>query len=619
MSSIEPSKRHYRYDPNQLGNKGPLRLFPHNGRDGLIPYIVNQLLRNLANRGTLTQLIEWLERFRRDVTENWIKITTLLVDLKIFQSDFLTFDLPSNEQFDDPYNRVRRKAGLATETAKLKVKTVNSPTEKRDRFYKVLTDKTQVPAPAVIKIFERDGGLSDREFARQRLAGPNPMMIYRVQDQSTLAGLDLPNVNLSELAEQNRLFAIDYPLLNFAPADLHLDRYVGNSKALFYRGDQGLEPLLIELERGGKIFTPKSEADDWMRAKLYTQVADVTQHELMTHLCYTHLAMEAFAIATPSQIPKTHPIYRFLTPHLRFILAVNVVANSVLLAKGGAVDKLLAPTLESCAGMINKGFRAKPFKGYSFTEDVQQRGIGAEFLPEFAYRDDAAPIWMAIQRYVGAYVQHFYKSDEAVLSDRALQSWAAELGATLNTRSVEEFAQAPGWLPSSIAEKVGLVISELPDYPRLPDFPTAANPGKLMSVQELIDVLTTVIFTNTVQHSAVNYCQFDYLGYVPNSPLAAHTRPDVPSSIQDLLPNSEKELGQIELTYTLSEIRWSELGNSDYIKFNNADEQAILKSFQSELATIETEIQHRNQKRLAQDGIDYPYLLPSQISNSINI
>jgi arachidonate 15-lipoxygenase len=81
-----------------------------------------------------------------------------------------------------------------------------------------------------------------------------------------------------------------------------------------------------------------------MKAKLFVQVADVTHHELLAHLCYTHLAMEAFALATPRQLPVNHPLYRLLRPHFRFLLAINTRGNAILLGEGAAIDTMMAPT-----------------------------------------------------------------------------------------------------------------------------------------------------------------------------------------------------------------------------------------------------------------------------------
>ncbi len=632
--SLQQQQGHYRYDPTQLSQAAPARIFPHAGEDGVLQYILTELRHNLLERGQLSPPLTWaleqIESSDRQLNETWLKLTTLLVDFKIFQSDLFNFYLPPNEQFNAEFVQLRRQMGEALNAAEREAKKSNlgkSSQVQRLQFYQALEEHGR-SRPKIIKIHDRDSGLSDREFARQRLSGPNPTSIQRVVDRENLADwhsdqvcllLNGESIKLDSAADQNRLFLLDYPFLKFSPAELQIGRYVGSPKALFYRGDQGLEPLLIQLESGGKIYAPTSDVDDWIRAKLFVQVADITQHELLTHLCYTHLSMEAFAIATPRRLPPNHPVYRLLKPHFRFLLAINTRGNAILLGEGAAIDNLMAPTREASLAVMNRAYRARSFESYALPTDLKHRGVEAEFLSDYPYRDDAQLLWDAIHRYVTAYLQRYYPNDLAIQQDPDLQAWAAELGAPLNTRSRNEFVQAPDWISPETADQVGLSITELPDYPRVPGFPSAENPGTIATLRQLIEAATQIIFTCSAQHAAVNFSQFDYFGYPPNAPLAAYTQPDVAAPLHEMLPKPAQDLAQIELTFALSGILWSRLGRDDSMQFVDQGDRAILRQFQAELHTIETEIQTRNRMRDRDTGIDYPYLLPSRIPNSINI
>jgi arachidonate 15-lipoxygenase len=626
-TSPDQQQGHYRYDPTQIYEAGSARIFPHAGKDGTLQYILSELRHNLLEQGQLSQpwtlLLEQFESGTRTLEETWAKLTTLLVDFELFQSGLFNFNLPPDEQFNVDFVRLRREMGKAVTAAK-KSAEASLPESPRSAFYQALEQHDRL-RPRVAEIHDRDGGLSDREFAYQRLVGPNPMSLRRVIDRSELhrwqescLQSNGEAIDLDHAASQECLFVLDYPFLQFAPADLQVGRYVGSPRALFYHRSQGLEPLLIQLEAGGKITAP-GNGDDWMRSKLYVQVADVTQHELLTHLCFTHLAMEAFAIATPRQLPANHPFSRLLKPHFRFLLAINTRGNAILLGEGAAIDQLMAPTREASLSLMNRAYRERSFESYAYPQDLSDRGIEPEFLPEYPYRDDARLLWEAIERYVTPYLHRYYADDRAVQQDVHLQNWAAELGAPLNTRSKSEFAQAPDWIPQDIAAQVGLSIEELPDFPRVPGFPTSQNPGEIKTLQQAIAVATQVIFTCSAQHAAVNFSQFDYFGYVPNAPLAAYTQPDVSASLKQLLPSPQQELGQMELTFALSGVLYSRLGSSDMIRFKDLGDVQILNQFQAELQKIEQEIATRNQQRLIKFGSDYPYLLPSRIPNSINI
>ncbi len=388
---------------------------------------------------------------------------------------------------------------------------------------------------------------------------------------------------------------------------------MGSPIALFDYTLTGLEPILIQLEPG-IVVTPHSDPDAWMRAKLYTQVADITHHELITHLGDTHLAMEAFAIATPRQLPVNHPVYRLLKPHFQFLLAINTRGNEILLGKGGAIDELMAPTREASIGLINKAYRDRAFQDFALPTNLHHRGVTADFLPEFPYRDDALLLWDAIAHYTSRFLHRYYPDDAAVQRDLYLQAWAAELGEALDVRPVEEFAQAPAWMPTEITQALGLKLDELPSHPRVPGFPT-----QITSLQQLIEIATQVIFTCGPQHAAVNFCQFDYVGYPANAPLSAYCLPDACNSLTELLPPLTQDLDQIELAFALSGIRWGKLGDVQLMGFTDPGDLAILSQFQAELNSIERKITERNQERLERFDVDYPYLLPSQIPNSINI
>jgi arachidonate 15-lipoxygenase len=623
-----PQQGHYRYDPAALDQQGPARLFAHIGEDGIARYVVAQLGQVALEQGRLSHPLSLLgnqiKRTVRQADDLWNLVTTRLVNLEVFQSDWLNFNLPPNEQFGTGFVRDRRDMLDALLEARDAAAKEAEITQARARFYTVL-EQHRRSRPVVIHIHERDGGLSDREFARQRLAGQNPMVLRRFQsrdqpwlpnwvtEECRLANGD--RVDLTEAATADRLFLADYPLLqSLTVADLQPGRYVGSPIALFYRTDDGLEPLLIQLESGYTLTPQAAAGDAWSRAKLFVQVADVTHHELISHLTDTHLAMEAFAIATPRQLPTSHPVYRLLHPHFQFLLAINNRGHTVLLSEGAAIDSLMAPTRQASIGLMNRAYRLRAFGDYALPTNIQQRGIEPKVLPEFPYRDDALLLWNAIHRYAAQFLEHYYPTDELVQQDQYLQAWAAELGGSLSDRPLTDFPQAPSWLPADMIAQAGLDLKELPDYARVPGFPTA-----LSSLQQLVDITTQVIFTCGPQHAAVNFSQFDYVGYSPNAPLAAYCHPNRCTSVAQLLPPLKQDLGQIELSFALSGIRWGRLGSSELIDFKDIDDRQAIEQFRAELVAIEQEIGDRNRKRVASTGIAYPYLLPSRIPNSTNI
>ncbi|BAY39202.1 lipoxygenase-like protein [Nostoc sp. NIES-2111] len=635
MSQIIKTEQqgHYRYNPIGLNYKGPARIFPYTGEDGALLYVLTKLREDALKQGKLSEpwslLLKQFEQTIATIDKTWLDLSTLLVDWEVFQSGWFNLYLPPNEQFNSSYVRERREMGQRLSAAKKAAETKTEIEQQRASFYQSLeksekAKKNQHPyiptRPVASVIHERDGGLSDREFSRQRLAGHNPLVLRRVQpkDQALVQSwaIHSTNVDLTTSAAENRLFIAEYPLFkDLKVTDLQPSKYLGNPIAVFHRSEQGLEPLLIELEKG-RVVTPAflgGGADDWTRAKLYVQSADAAHHELFSHLSYTHLAMEVFAIATPRQLPSNHPFYQLLNPHLQFLLAINQRGNQILLQEGSAISSLMAPVGQVSLELMNKAYREKVFWDYALPNDIEHRGIETKFLAEYPYRDDALLLWEAIAKYTSSYLQRYYPDDKAVLKDPYLQAWADELSAPLNTRPKSEFPQLPAWCPPEWAIATGLQPQELPPHPRVPGF------TKITSLQQLIDIATIIIFTCGPQHATVNFSQFDYLGYVPNAPFALYSHHDTTASVSELLPPAEKELKQMELTFALNGISWGKLGSSELIQYANRGDRQILSQFQSELIEIESKIKLRNHKRLVTTGVDYPYLLPSRIPNSINI
>lgn len=613
----------YRYDPSSLKQQGPARLFAYAGEDGILRFAFTTLQQSLRKDGRLSQpwnlFLQQIDQGLDSINQAWYYLTTQLADIKLFQSGWFNTDLPPDEQFSWSFAQDRRQMMAALMTAQRAAQRESELKKQRSRFYQALAQHGTA-RPVVMEIHEREDGLSDREFARQRLAGQNPMIIRRVQatDRALLDSLGTSELttglDLTQAANANQLFMADYPLLaGLTAAECHPGRYVGSPIALFHHSQQGLEPVLIQLEPG-RVVTHKQDRDQWMQAKLYVQVADVTHHELIDHLCNTHLAMEAFAIATPRQLPANHPLCRLLKPHFQFLLAINTRGNEILLSEGAAIDNLMAPIRDVSLELIDRAYRDRPFEDYALPKNLEQRGVTSSYLPDFPYRDDALLLWQAINTYVSNFLQQYYRNDQAILTDPYLQAWAAELGQPLNQRPVQEFPQAPAWMPDDISTAIGLNLPERPAYARVPGFP-----GAISSLQQLIDIATTIIFTCGPQHAAVNFSQFDYVGYVPNAPLAAYCSPKDCKSLADLLPPADKDIAQIELTFALSGIRWGQLGSSELIQFSDLGDRAVLKQFQQDLKEIEQKIQERDQQRRNKDGITYPYLLPSRIPNSINI
>jgi arachidonate 15-lipoxygenase len=145
-------------------------------------------------------------------------------------------------------------------------------------------------------------------------------------------------------------------------------------------------------------------------------------------------------------------------------------------------------------------------------------------------------------------------------------------------------------------------------------------PGTIKSVDELVDIATTIIFTCGPQHAAVNYSQYQYMAFIPNMPLAAYQpiteEGEIPDqkSLLSFLPPPKPTADQLSIIHILSAYRYDRLGY--YAQpFEDAEAQALVVAFQQELNAVERKIELNNKSRL----VEYNYLKPRLIPNSISI
>ncbi|NDJ24877.1 lipoxygenase [Nostoc sp. B(2019)] len=455
--------------------------------------------------------------------------------------------------------------------------------------------------PEVSKIYQ-----SDRSFADQRLSGVNPMVLRRIMQippHCSVTKEELkaacPNVRLDTALANGNIYVADYSSLSFVQGGTFkgMKKYLPTPIAFFYFDETKKEliPIAIQVQpkRGGAIFTPHDKPLDWLVAKMCVQVADANHHEMSSHLCWTHFVMEPFAISTPRQLAINHPVHLLLAPHLRFLLAINDQGRQLLINPyvdgqvGGHVDRIMAGTLEESYGIVKKAYSEWSLDKFAFPQEIKSRGLeDVKKLPNFPYRDDGMLLWNAINKFVSDYLKYCYPTPADIQGDKELQAWAKELTSA-------DGGRVKG-MPSAIA-----------------------------TVEQLIEIVTNVIFTCGPQHAAVNYSQFDYMAYIPNMPQAAYIGitgkgmiPDEKALMKFLPPKDQAE-AQIKIVSYLSFYRHDRLGYYDEVfnlTFRGTPVKMMVQEFQQELNEIEQRIDAMNRQRF----VPYPYLKPSLVPNSFS-
>ena len=157
-----------------------------------------------------------------------------------------------------------------------------------------------LPVPGIAYTFQ-----DDDQFARLRVAGPNPMLIRGIEslpDKFPVTAAQYAAVmgddNLADALANGRVFICDYKDLEVLVAGVWKGRakYVYRPMALFAvpPGGSSLKPVAIQCGQDPgqyPVMTPSVAASEkwgWEMAKFVVQVADCNYHELFVHLAGTH-------------------------------------------------------------------------------------------------------------------------------------------------------------------------------------------------------------------------------------------------------------------------------------------------------------------------------------------
>ncbi|XP_015083864.1 probable linoleate 9S-lipoxygenase 5 [Solanum pennellii] len=590
-------------------------------------------------------------------------------------SDFLTYALKSIVQFLIPefqalFDSTPDEFDSFEDVMKLYEGGIKLP---QGPFLKALTDsipleilkeiirtdgegKFKFPTPQVLEE-DKSSWRTDEEFAREMLAGVNPVIISRLQEFPPKSELDpevygnqkstitkehientLDGLTIDDAIKTNRLYILNHHdilmpyvrRINTTNTKLYASRTL-----LFLQDDGTMKPVAIELSLPhpdgdhlgavSKVYTPANqgvEGSIWQLAKAYVAVNDSGVHQLISHWLNTHAAIEPFVIATNRQLSVLHPIHKLLHPHFRDTMNINALARQILINAGGVLEMTVFPA-KYAMEMSAVVYKSWVFPEQALPADLIKRGVAVEdsssphgvrlLIQDYPYAVDGLKIWSAIKSWVTEYCNFYYKSDESLLKDNELQAWWKELREEGHGDKKDE----PWW-------------------------------PKMQIRQELIDSCTIIIWIASALHAAVNFGQYPYAGYLPNRPTLSRrfmpepgtpeyeelkTNPDK-AYLKTITPQLQTLLG-ISLIEILSRHASDEiyLGQRDSSEWTKDQESiAAFERFGKKLSEIEDQIIQMNgdeqwKNRSGPVKVPYTLLFPTSeqgltgkgIPNSVSI
>ncbi|KAJ9555431.1 hypothetical protein OSB04_010045 [Centaurea solstitialis] len=397
----------------------------------------------------------------------------------------------------------------------------------------------------------------DEEFCRQTLAGINPYSIKLVTESEWPLKSKLPCeiygppestitkeivekginrhglegfITCDEALKGKRLFMLDYNDLLLP--HVHIIRKLtgttlyGSRTLMFLMSDGTLTPVAIELTRPPiddkpqwkHVYIPYSDYKEktmeppeawlWKMAKAHVLAHDSGYHQLISHWLRTHCATEPYIIATHRCLSKMHPIHRLLFPHLRYTMQINALARQFLINAGGIIESTFSPgkySMKLSSDIYAEQWR---FDREGLPADLISRGMAVEVkdpsakngvrlkltIEHYPFAHDGLVLWYAIEDWATAYVNYYYPppppqsypQPNLVSTDEELKAWWHEI------KTVGHADKKVGW-------------------------------PELRNQEDLIGIVTTIMWVTSGHHSAVNFGQYTG-GYLPHRPTIARTK-----------------------------------------------------------------------------------------------
>jgi len=244
---------------------------------------------------------------------------------------------------------------------------------------------------------------------------------------------------------------------------------------------------------------------------------------------------------------------------VQFLLLNDSSVFGVMLSMGGTSQPIL----------LEKALKTISWDDLVLPKDIKSRGVDDQHkLPNYHYRDDGLAIWNATHSFVQQIVHLYYKKESDIKQDNELEQFITEAKKSLH---------------------------ELHNFP-----------SSFTTFDQIIEFLTTIIWTTSCLSSLIENSHYDHLGWVPNAPgsvlksapLIGQTKEE---DIIGALPTTKMASFQITTAWAMSQqAHESYLGKQEY--FGDHEALQLIANFEDSFPLIVKGINEKNKNRR------YPYV-----------
>ncbi|OQR84828.1 hypothetical protein ACHHYP_12770 [Achlya hypogyna] len=227
-------------------------------------------------------------------------------------------------------------------------------------------------------------------------------------------------------------------------------------------------------DRNGKVTkivrhgtTSRPGDDNWEYFKLCFRGSLQTKVTALDHLLGIHITVaNQLVTSTREQLPPTHPLRRILKPFTFRSVIINYNASYALFWPKGMLHR--AYSLNEKGMQQTWDFGLANFKYETFPEHKARQNIDTLTLP---YHEDGMDYWTIVRKFVSNYLDLYYKCDESLTQDTAVQAFWSYLKSTLptgavrplNRENLKDFVAHAIFLVSSMHNHLGTIAEYVSD------------------------------------------------------------------------------------------------------------------------------------------------------------